>query len=89
MESLHGRASKEVDSILSINQPLVDTAKFTYAGYKGGSEPGVMTMAYLLQGPRGKWGCLSVAWHDEAKGVNQWVLIDYVRKGLTLAEKAL
>lgn len=89
LEKLHERNSPEVEKILSANQPLVDPGKFKYAGFKGGSEPGVLTLSYLLQGPTGKWGCLSVAWHDEARIVNSAILYDFVRKALTLAQKAL
>lgn len=89
LEKLHERKSPEVKAVLSVNQPLVKPGQFKYVGFKGGAEPGVLTLAYLLQGNSGKWGCFSVAWHDETRGINQAILYDFVRKALKLAEKAL
>jgi hypothetical protein len=89
MQSLQARRSQEILNILSANVPFVETGAFKYAGYKGGSEPGVMTMTYLLQGKSGKWGCLSAAWHDENRLINQWLFTDLVKKSLTLASEAL
>ncbi len=89
MEKLHDRKSAEIEAVLSVNQPLVQKGEFKYAGFKGGSEPGVLTLTYLLQGQAGKWGCLSFAWNDDAKAVNQWIWLDYMQKALKLAEKAL
>src|SRR5206468_1425921 len=39
-----------IATILSINPGLpVDTTTFSYIGYKGGSEPGVLTLGWLLR----------------------------------------
>ncbi len=38
---------------------------FLYAGYKGGSEPGVLAAAWLLKTRASEWYCLAAAWNDE------------------------
>jgi len=49
--------------ILSINPGLnIDTATWTYIGYKGGSETGVLNMTFLLQHKNGHWYSLSASW---------------------------
>jgi beta-lactamase class A len=43
-------ATAEVKKALSINPGIADDAKlFSYIGFKGGSEPGVLTLSFLLQ----------------------------------------
>jgi hypothetical protein len=38
--------------------------KWQYVGFKGGSEPGVLNLTYLLQSTRGEWYALSVGWNN-------------------------
>lgn len=44
-------------NILTVNEGLGESvsSKFAYVGYKGGSEPGVMSMSYLLRTKDGRW----------------------------------
>ncbi|HEY3355600.1 MAG TPA: serine hydrolase [Polyangia bacterium] len=39
--------------------------RFQYVGYKGGTEPGICSMSYLLQSRRGAWYVLTAAWNAE------------------------
>ena len=41
-----------------------DKAKWTYVGFKGGSEPGVMTLTWLLQRADGKWFVVAMGVND-------------------------
>jgi beta-lactamase class A len=53
--------------ILAINPGLPPAiADFAYAGYKGGSETGVLSLAFLLRRPDGRWLAVAVAWNDPA-----------------------
>lgn len=61
--------------LLAIN-PGVDrglAGDFAYVGYKGGSEPGVVSMSFLLRSREGRWLAVSATWNnpdaplDEAK----------------------
>lgn len=52
-------------AILAINRGLeFDDAKWLYVGYKGGSEPGVLNMTWLLEREDGAWFALSAGWND-------------------------
>jgi beta-lactamase class A len=63
----------EVAHALSINPGLPDDAQlFSYIGYKGGSEPGVLTMSWLLQRASDKtWRFYSIEFNDTTKAINE------------------
>ena len=59
--------------LLAIN-PGVDRAlagDFAYVGYKGGSEPGVVSMSFLLRTREGRWLAVSATWNDEAAALDE------------------
>jgi len=61
----------EARGILSINPGIgrsTGNAQWTYIGYKGGSEPGVIAMAFLLQGKDG-WYAISGGWNNPSAAV--------------------
>ena len=61
----------EARNILAINPGIgrsVDNTQWSYLGYKGGSEPGVIAMAFLLQGKDG-WYVISGGWNNPAAAV--------------------
>jgi len=89
MKSLKEKNSPEILDSLSKNVPnltLGQDSAWAYGGYKGGSEPGVITMTYLLRHKNSEWGCVSLAWHNEKQVVNTFVFSDFVGKVLKLAE---
>lgn len=56
-------AVAEAIEILGINGGIdIDRKVWTTIGYKGGSEPGVLNMTYLLQHKNGTWYALSCSW---------------------------
>jgi beta-lactamase class A len=59
--------------ILAVNPGLsaVTAAKWGYVGYKGGSEPGVISMSYLLHSKSGQWYAVTGSWNDPAKAVDE------------------
>ena len=58
--------------ILAINPSLGDAGtRWTYAGYKGGSEPGVLNLSWLLQDKTGAWHVLSMGWNNARAAVDQ------------------
>ena len=60
-----------VRGILGINQGVdVDTKVWKTIGYKGGSEPGVLNMTYLLEHKNGRWYSLSCSWLRRDKDVD-------------------
>lgn len=61
-------AGAEARAILAINPGIArdrGNAHWSYIGYKGGSEPGVIGMTFLLQGKDG-WYVLSSGWNNPA-----------------------
>ena len=67
MVSHHDEAAYQpLFEILAINGGglVLDSEQWTYLGFKGGSEPGVMHLGYLLQRADGQWFYLSLNWSD-------------------------
>ncbi|WP_271438750.1 serine hydrolase [Pontixanthobacter luteolus] len=52
--------------ILSVNPSLPPelTQGWSYTGYKGGSEPGVLNLTWLLRDKAGQWHMLTMGWND-------------------------
>jgi beta-lactamase class A len=66
--------SKEMRAILGLNTPFVTAEKSTqwnYVGYKGGSERGVLQMAYYFEDKRMDQWCLYIGQYDEKKSFNE------------------
>jgi hypothetical protein len=62
-------------SLLAINPGLPTlTSRWDYVGYKGGSEPGVLSGSFLLRSSKGRWFTVSGIWNNPAAAVNeaQW-----------------
>ncbi|MES2986996.1 MAG: serine hydrolase [Pseudomonadota bacterium] len=60
-----GEKGKDARAVLSKNPGIaVDKAQYAWAGYKGGSEPGVISMTLLLQGADGNWYVATASWND-------------------------
>lgn len=60
-------------AILGIN-PAMDRGQFgqwTFVGYKGGSEPGVLNFSWLLRDPAGAPWVLVMTWNDPAANVSE------------------
>ncbi len=55
----------EAREVLAINRGLAISDKdWPYVGYKGGSEPGVLNLTFLLLSSKGQWYALSATWND-------------------------
>lgn len=59
--------------IMAINPsvPAAELAKWQYVGFKGGSEPGVLNLTWLLQDKAGRWHILTMGWNDGEKPVDE------------------
>ena len=91
---LAARADAEVRSILAQNVPLLTgvgtpASHWSYAGYKGGSEPGVLNLTFLLESRNGQRGCLAVTANNTRKNLNESRFFDIVKKTLRFAESQL
>ncbi|MEQ8411974.1 MAG: serine hydrolase [Erythrobacter sp.] len=59
--------------VLSINAGLPDAVadKWQRVAFKGGSEPGVLHLTWLLQDEGGEWHLLNLAWNNRQEPVDQ------------------
>lgn len=64
-------------AILSINLGTDRShfAAWEYAGFKGGSEPGVLNFSWLLRDAAGQWWVLAMGWNDPAAAVSELQLL--------------
>ena len=51
--------------------PPASGGDWRYAGFKGGSEPGVLNLTWLLQDKAGAWHMLAMSWNDPAAPVDE------------------
>jgi beta-lactamase class A len=77
------RQNTEVDAkgreILAINPGLdIPHAKWRYIGYKGGSEPGVLNLTYLLQSHEGVWYAVIATWNNEKEPLEEGKLFSLI-----------
>ena len=72
MNHLRRIDSKTALDILAVNKGIAPAAaaKWKYLGYKGGSEPGVISMSFLAQSKAGEWYAISGSWNNSAAEVN-------------------
>jgi hypothetical protein len=66
-------ATSAVGAILSMNPGVPDDASaFKYIAFKGGSEPGVMNVTWLVQRAKDdKWGVVTVGWNDASDPIDE------------------
>lgn len=77
----------EARRILAINPGIspTATAHYSYVGYKGGSEPGVINMTFLLQTKTGNWRVLTATWANPAAGIDTGRFASLVTRAAELA----
>ena len=68
-----------VADILSINPGLqLDPQTWTWIGFKGGSEPGVLSLNWLLERQDGRWFTLSVTLNDSTNLIDETAVLRIV-----------
>lgn len=86
MDWLRRHADDTAKGILAISgglppQPL---SSLRYAGFKGGSEPGVANLTYLVQTRSGAWYALSTGWNNPAAPVDAGRLAGLAARAIQL-----
>jgi beta-lactamase class A len=73
MDWLRRNGGKEAIEILAINPGIGKAAadELSYLGYKGGSETGVMNMAFLVRSKAGQWFAVVGGWNDKGAAVDE------------------
>ena len=90
MADLRARGSKPLLAAMAINNGVgpVAAADWSYLGYKGGSENGVLSMSLLGQRKSdGKWFVVTASWNNPAANVEAEPLVGLVTRLLALAAK--
>ncbi len=65
-------AGKPILDVLSKNPGLpIDAAKWPFIGFKGGSEPGVMNLSWILRRDDGRWFFASFGFNDPARALDE------------------
>ena len=59
-------------------------ADWQYVGYKGGSEPGVLNLTWLLQDRAGSWHMLTLHWNDPETVLDEAKLVTIAQRILAL-----
>lgn len=91
MVDLRARQSKTLLAAMAINNGVgpVAAADWTYLGYKGGSENGVLSMSLLGQRKSdGRWVVVTASWNNPDANVETGPLVALVTRLLALAAHA-
>ena len=72
MDWLRRNGSAETQQIMAINAgiPRAAAEEFAYLGYKGGSEPGVINMTFLVRNRAGAWHVVAGSWNNVEAAVD-------------------
>ncbi|WP_052134688.1 serine hydrolase [Sphingomonas sp. 37zxx] len=71
-------------AMLAIAPQAPAARSFAYAGHKGGSEPGVLSLNYLLRDKAGRWYAVAASWHRSDSVVDQSALASIVDRALAV-----
>lgn len=73
--------------IMAVNTALDPGARagWRYIGFKGGSEPGVRNLSWLLRDERGAWHMLALGWNDPEAETDTAALLAIAQRILALA----
>ena len=85
LAELPGHTARE---IMAVTTSLTDAeeAEWSYVGYKGGSEPGVLNLSWLLRDDAGQWHMLAVSHMDPTGEIDTSTLMMIAKRILALAE---
>jgi beta-lactamase class A len=90
LDWLRRSGEKTALDLLAVNPGIARSAAqgFAYIGFKGGSEPGVINMSFLLNNRAGKWIALSVGWNDPKRPVDEAKFLALVTRLVVLMRDA-
>ena len=77
-----------VRGILGISKALPAglAEEWRYVGYKGGSEPGVLNLTWLLQSQDGRWYVLAMSWNNPDAALDHQAFELLAQRALALVE---
>lgn len=73
--------------IMSVNTAVPDnlSGDWQFIGYKGGSEPGVINLSWLLQDQAGKWHVVTLSWNNPEAAVDHEAFRALAMRAIALA----
>ncbi len=84
-----GERTRLLRDVLAINPGLaIDKQVFPFVGFKGGSEPGVLDLTFLLQHRSGTWYALTVTWNDPKRKLDEDKLTGLATRAIELVGAA-
>jgi beta-lactamase class A len=88
MDWLRRNADPTAQAILAINPGLGPQVArdFAYLGFKGGSEPGVITLTFLVRNRAGQWLVVTGGWNNPAASVDDSRFIGLMSRALQLVK---
>ncbi len=84
LDMIRKTGDEQALAILAVN-PGGDASRFAYQGFKGGSEPGVISASYLVRTKSGEWRAVTGNWHRADAVVDQTQFFGLMSRALTLA----
>jgi len=68
---------------LSINPGLaISDRQFPWIGFKGGSEPGVLNLTFLLKRADGEWFAIAATWNDPDESLDEQAFMPIVQRAI-------
>lgn len=85
MDWLRRNASDAARAILAVNPGSAALrGSFAYVGFKGGSEPGVVNLTWLLEGRDGAWYAATGSWNNPDAPVDEARFLTLMTRAMTL-----
>ncbi len=79
------RARNVARQVLAINPGIPLAAeRWAYIGFKGGSEPGVISLNFLLRSQSGQWYVVGAIWNDPKAAVSETTWVGLVTRAIQL-----
>ncbi|MEA3028728.1 MAG: hypothetical protein QOG13_53 [Sphingomonadales bacterium] len=86
MDWLRRNGDDSTRAILAINPGLGPPASgaFSYVGYKGGSEPGVLNLTWLVRNRAGAWHVIAGSWNNPVAPIEEQRFIGLLARAVQL-----
>jgi beta-lactamase class A len=86
MDWLRANGDQTLHAIMAINSGIGPQAAgaFDYFGFKGGSEPGVINLTFLVRNKQGVWHAVTGSWNNPAAAVEDGRFLGLMSRALGL-----
>src|SRR2546423_11835385 len=84
-----GMPAAPLRDVLAINPGSglnVSKERWSFIGFKGGSEPGVLNITDFLRSTAGQWYAMSISWHDKESALDNAKVFALVQRALQIIQ---